>query len=97
MTTRCDERQVNNRDDDRKKRGRKEKNNRESCRGGGVNDQTDSKRKSYSEAVIGGTLRRERVFMGNSKDRQDIRQRRKVVVCLPGARIEHGTERVENI
>ena len=43
-----------------------------------VNDQVDATWRSYSEAVIEGALRTERVFMGDSifaKDRQDIRRR----------------------
>ena len=64
--SRCVEREVNNRDDDRKKRGREKWNNRE---GGGrkVNDQVDATLRSYSEAVIEGALRTERVFMGFSE------------------------------
>ena len=66
--------------------------------GGEVSNQGDAKR-SYSEAVI-GALRTERVFMGDSILRKTDRTLRKgedVVVCLPGARIEHVTERVENV
>ena len=33
--------------------------------GGKVNDQVDAKQRSYSEAVIEGALRTERVFMGD--------------------------------
>ena len=58
----CDEREANNRDDDMKKRGRKEKNTRETGRGK-VNDQVDAKQRSYSEGVIEGALRSERVFV----------------------------------
>ena len=46
-------------------------------------------RKSYSEAVIEGVRKRARVFVGDSIG--------DVVVCLPGAKIEAITERVENI
>ena len=72
----------------------KERNNRES------GNQGDAKRRSYSEAVIEGALRTERVFMGDSILRKTDRTLSKgedVVVCLPGARIEHVTERVENV
>ena len=49
--------------------GRKEaggKGTTEKGAGGKVNNQVDAKRRSYSEAVIEGTLRTERVFMGDS-------------------------------
>ena len=68
--------------------------------GGKVSNQGDAKRRSYSEAVIEGALRTERVFMGDSILRKTDRTLNKgedVVVCLPGARIEHVTERVENV
>ena len=68
--------------------------------GGKVSNQGDAKRKSYSEAVIEGALRTERVFMGDSILRKTDRTLSKgedVVVYLPGARIEHVTERVENV
>ena len=45
-------------------------------------------------------LRTERVFMGDSILRKTNRKLSKgedVVICLPGARIEHVTERVENV
>ena len=48
-----------------KRRGRKERNNGESVRGK-VSNQGDAKRRSYSEALIEGALRTERVFMGDS-------------------------------
>ena len=57
------------------------------------------RRRSYSEAVIEGALRRERVYMGDSilqKADETLSKGENVVVCLPGARIEHVTERVEN-
>ena len=97
--SRCDQTEVNNKDDDRNKRDRKERNIRESGRGE-VSNQGDAKRRSYSEAVIEGALRTERVFMGDSILRKTDRTLSKgedVVVCLPGARIEHVTERVENV
>ena len=57
-------------------------------------------RKSYSEAVIEGVRKRARVFVGDSIVRNPDRvlnKRDDVVVCLPGAKIEVITERVENI
>ena len=56
--------------------------------------------KSYSEAVIEGARKRARVFVGDSIVRKTDRVLNKgddVVVCLPGAKIEAITERVENI
>ena len=97
--SRCDQTKVNNEEDVRKKRGRKERNNIESG-WGKVSHQGDAKRRSYSEAVTEGALRTERVFMGDSILRKTDRTLNKgedVVVCLPGARIEHVTERVENV
>ena len=83
--------------------GRKEtgkKGTTEKAAGGKVSNQGDAKRRSYSEAVIEGALRTERVFIGDSILRKTDRTLSKgedVVVCLPGARIEHVTERVENV
>ena len=56
--------------------------------------------KSYSEAVIEGVRKRERIFVGDSIVRKTDRVLNKgddVVVSLPGAKIEVITERVENI
>ena len=83
--------------------GRKEtgkKGTTEKAPGEQVSNQGDAKRRSYSEALIEGALRTERVFMGDSILRKTDRTLSKgedVVVCLPGARIEHVTERVENV
>ena len=55
-------------------------------------------RKSYSEAVIGWVRKRARVFWGDSIVRKTDRVLNKgddVVVCLPGAKIEAITKRVE--
>ena len=55
---------------------------------------------SYSEAVIEGVRKRTMVFVGDSIVRKTDRVLNKgddVVVCLPGAKIEALTERVENI
>ena len=82
--------------------GRKEagkKGTTEKAGGRKVNDQGDATRRSYSEAVIEGASRTERVFMGDSilrKTDKTLNKGEDVVVCLPGARIEHVTERVEN-
>ena len=87
----------------RKMSGRKDtgkKGTTEIAAGGKVSNKGDAKRRSYSEAVIEGALRTERVFMGDSILRKTDRTLSKgedVVVCLPGARIEHVTERVENV
>ena len=96
--SRCVEREVNNRDDDRKKRGMEKRNTKE---GGREKSQRPGRCnwRSYSEAVIGGALRTERVFMGDSilrKTDKTLSKGEDVVVCVPGARIEHVTERVEN-
>ena len=82
--------------------GRKEagkKGTTEKAAGRKVNDQVDEKRRSYSEAVIEEALRTERAFIGDStlrKTDKTVSKGEDVVVRLPGARIEHVTERVEN-
>ena len=56
------------------------------------------RRKSYSAAVIDGIKRNCRIYVGDSIVRKSDTRLSKgedVVVCLPGARIEHVTERVE--
>ena len=56
-------------------------------------------RKSYSEAVIEGVRKRARVYVGDSIVRKTDRVLIKgddMVVCLPGAKIEAITEKVEN-
>ena len=93
--SRCDQTEVNNKDDDREgKKGTTEK-----AAGGKVSNQEDAKRRSYSEAVIEGASRTKKVFMGDSILRKTDRTLSKGedVVCLPGARIEHVTERVEDV
>ena len=65
-----------------------------------VNDQLDATRRSYSEAVIEGAPRTERVFMGDSilrKTDKTLNKGEDVVVCLPGSRIENVAERVGNV
>ena len=95
---RCVKGEVNNSDNDRKKRGRKATNNSESG-GVKVSDQVDAKRRRYSEVVIKETLRTEQVFTGDAilrKTDKTLSKGEDVVVCLPGARIEHVNERIEN-
>ena len=62
--------------------------------------QEGERRKSYSAAVIDGIKRKSRIFVGESIVRKTdtrLSKEEDVVVCLPGARIEHVTERVEKI
>ena len=70
------------------------------AKGSGQNVMEGIERKSYSAAVIEGVRKRARVFVGDSIVRKTDRVLNKgddVVVCLPGAKIEAITERVENI
>ena len=67
---------------------------------GGWIGQEGERRKSYSAAVIHGIKINSRIYDGDSIVRKtDTRLNRgeDVVVCLSGARIEHVTERVEDI
>ena len=67
---------------------------------GGWVGQEGERRKSYSAAVIDGIKRNSRIYVGDSIVRKTdtrLSKEEDVVVCLPGARIEHVTERVENI
>ena len=62
--------------------------------------QEGERRKSYSAAVIDGRKRNTTIYVGYSIIRKTDTRLSKgedVVVCLPGARIEHVTERVEKI
>ena len=62
--------------------------------------QEGERRKSYSAAVIDGIKRNTTIYVGYSIIRKTDTRLSKgedVVVCLPGARIEHVTERVEKI
>ena len=62
--------------------------------------QEGERRKSYSAAVIDGIKRSTTIYVGDSIIRKTDTRLSKgedVVVCLPGARIEHVTERVEKI
>ena len=67
---------------------------------GGEMGQDGERRKKYSAAVIDGIKRKSRIFVGDSivrKTDSRLSKGEDVVVCLPGARIEHVTERVEKI
>ena len=67
---------------------------------GGWVGQEGERRKSYSAAVIDGIKRNSRMYVGDSIVRKTdtrLSKEEDVVVCLPGARIEHVTERVEKI
>ena len=67
---------------------------------GGWVGQEGERRKSYSAAVIDGFKRNSRIYVGDSIVRKTdtrLSKEEDVVVCLPGARIEHVTERVEKI
>ena len=58
------------------------------------------RRKTYSAAVIDGCKRTSTIYVGHSIVRKTdtrLSKGKDVVVCLPGARIEHVTERVEKI
>ena len=69
-------------------------------KGSGQNVMEGIERKSYSAAVIEGVRKRARVFLGDTIVRKTDRVLNKgddVVVCLPGAKIEAITERVETI
>ena len=67
---------------------------------GGWVGQEGERRKSCSAAVIDGIKRNSRIYVGDSIVRKTdtrLSKEEDVVVCLPGARIEHVTERVEKI
>ena len=62
--------------------------------------QDGERRNTYSAAVIDGFKRNSTIYVGDSivrKTDTKLSKGRDVVVCLPGARIEHVTERVEKI
>ena len=62
--------------------------------------QEGERRKSYSAAVIDGIKINTTIYVGDSIIRKTdtiLSKEEDVVVCLPGARIEHVTERVEKI
>ena len=77
-----------------------EEDSTEENRIGGWVGQEGERRKSYSAAVIDGIKRNSRIYVGDSMVRKTdtrLSKEEDVVVCLPGARIEHVTERVEKI
>ena len=62
--------------------------------------QYGERRKKYLAAVVNGIKRKSRIFVGDSivrKTDSRLSKGEDIVVCLPGARIEHVTERVEQI
>ena len=66
----------------------------------GQNGMEGIHRKNYSDAVIKGVRKRARVFVGDlivRKTDRVLNKGHKVMACLPGAKIEAMTERVENI
>ena len=75
-------------------------NSTEENRIGGRIGQEGERRKSYSAAVIDGKKRKDTIYVGDSimrKTDSRLSKGEDVVVCLPGARIEHVTEIVEKI
>ena len=75
-------------------------NNTADNRIGGRIGQEGERRKSYSAAVIDGIKRNTTIYVGDSTIRKTdsiLSKGEDVVVCLPGARIEHVTDRVEKI
>ena len=67
---------------------------------GGEKGQDEERRKSYSAAVIDGIKRNSTIYVGDSivsKTDCTLNKDRDIVVCLPGARIEHVTEGVQRI
>ena len=61
--------------------------------------QNGERKKTYSAAVIDGIKRNSAIYVGDSIVRKTdtrLSKGKDVVVYLPGARIEHVTERVEN-
>ena len=67
---------------------------------GGEMGQDGERRNTYSAAVIDGYKRTSTIYEGYSIVRKTdtrLRKGKDVVVCLPGARIEHVTESVEKI
>ena len=67
---------------------------------GGWLGQEGERKKSYSAAVIDGIKRNSRIYVGDSIVRKTdtrLSKEEDIVVCLPRARIEHVTERVEKI
>ena len=66
---------------------------------GGEMGQDGERRKTYSAAVIDGFKRNSTIYVGDSIVRKTdtrLSKGKDVVVCLPGARIEHVTESRED-
>ena len=66
----------------------------------GQESQDGERRKKYSAAVIDGINRNSMIYVGDSivgKTDSTLNKDEDIVVCLPGARIEHVTERVQRI
>ena len=97
--SRCDQTEVNNKDDDRKKRDRQERNNRDSGRGKSQQPGRCKTEELLRSSDRGGIENRKGIYktLHFAKDRQDIKQRRRRCCLSTGARIEHVTERVENV
>ena len=77
-----------------------QKDSTEENRIGGWTGQEGERRKRYSAAVIDGIKRNSRIDVGYCivrKTDTGLSKGEDVVVCLPGARIEHVTERVEQV
>ena len=67
---------------------------------GGEMGQDGERRKTYSAAVIDGCKITSTIYVGDYVVRKTdtrLSKGKDVVVCLPGARIEHVTDRVEQI
>ena len=67
---------------------------------GGEMGQDGERRNTYSAAVIDGCERTSTIYVGYTivrKTDRSLNKGKDVVVCLPGARIEHVTERVRKI
>ena len=67
---------------------------------GGEMGQDGERRKKYSAAVIDGIKRNSTIYVGDSivrKTDSTLNKDEDIIVCLPGARIEHVTERVQRI
>ena len=77
-----------------------QENSTEENRIGGRIGHEGERRKSYSAAAIDGSTRNSRIYVGYSiirKTDSTLSKGEDVVVCLPGARIEQVTERLEKI
>ena len=83
-----------------KRQEKGQENSTEENRIGGWIGQEGERRKSYSVAVIHGIKRKSRILVGDSIGRKTDSRLNKgedVVVSLLGARIQHVTERVEQV